>query len=96
MAYTTGFAQIVVKPSFKGFQAESTRAVKSETRNVGTDAGRGIGRNLMAGAARGVQDNQAQLRRVADAAAKAVEKALGLARSSEAVNLPGWCGPVPD
>ena len=75
MAYTTGFAQIVVKPSFKGFQSESTRAVKSETRNVGTDAGRGIGRNLMSGAARGVQDNQAQLRRVADAAAKAVEKA---------------------
>lgn len=28
--------------------------------------------------------------------AKAVEKALGLARSNEAVYLPGWCGPVPD
>ncbi|MGB3489641.1 MAG: ParB-like protein [Xanthobacteraceae bacterium] len=27
---------------------------------------------------------------------KAVEKALGLARSNEAVYLPGWCGPVPD
>ena len=27
---------------------------------------------------------------------KAVEKALGLARSSEAVYLPGWCGPVSD
>lgn len=28
--------------------------------------------------------------------AKAVEKALSLARSSEAVYLPGWCGPVSD
>ena len=27
---------------------------------------------------------------------KAVEKALSLARSSEAVYLPGWCGPVSD
>jgi hypothetical protein len=27
---------------------------------------------------------------------KAVEKALGLARSNEAVYLPGWCGPVSD
>ncbi|MBN9003693.1 MAG: chromosome partitioning protein ParB [Rhizobiales bacterium] len=27
---------------------------------------------------------------------KAVEKALGLARGSEAVYLPGWCGPVSD
>lgn len=27
---------------------------------------------------------------------KSVEKALGLARSSEAVYLPGWCGPVSD
>lgn len=27
---------------------------------------------------------------------KAVEKALSLARSSEAVYLPGWCGPISD
>lgn len=28
--------------------------------------------------------------------AKAIEKALALSKSAEAVYLPGWCGPVPD